>query len=51
MSGYITCLMHNVGKSLRIVAVEATDLVVHTLGCEHALNQRGELVRYELASE
>jgi hypothetical protein len=51
MSKGTTCLIQYIDKGLRVTAGEETNPVIHILGREDGLDQGGEFVRDELASE
>ena len=51
MSKDMTCLIQHIDKGLRVIAGKATNPVIHIFGCEDGLDQGGEFIRDELASE
>ena len=51
MSRYVACLIQYIDKGLCVIARKADDPVIHILGREGGLNQRGEFIRDELALE
>ena len=51
MSRDMTCLIQYIDKVLCLTAGKATNPVIHIFGCEDGLDQGGEFIRDELASE
>ena len=51
MGGHETCLIQYIDKDLCVIPGKATNPVIHILGLENGLDQGGEFIRGELASE